>query len=119
MDALFPIALLLVVATSLAAWRHRQRGSHRQRVVSGLLDAADALEARLRAARSEIEAIAGDHENPVLGAMQDILRQRLWLQDHAADADLAQLQTVRDALDQASAHLDHQLDQIARARGGG
>ncbi len=119
MDTIFLIALLVAVASAFAGWQGLQRSRSRQRVVSGLLDAADALEARLRAARSEIEAIAGDHENPVLGAMQDILRQRLWLQDHAADADLAQLQAVRDALDQASAHLDHQLQQIARARGGG
>ncbi len=118
MDALLPIALLLSVATAFVAWRTRQRGIRRQRVVSGLLDSADALEARLRAARGEIEAIAGDDKNPVLGAMQDILRQRLWLQDHAVNADLAQLQAVRDALDQASAHLDQQLGQIARARGG-
>ncbi len=118
MNAIFLIALLIAVAAAFAAWRVLRRSRRRQRVVSGLLDAADALEARLRAARSEIEAIAGDHENPVLGAMQDILRQRLWLQDHAADADLVQLQVVRDALDQASAHLDHQLHQIAQARGG-
>ncbi len=118
MDALFPIALLVVLVATFIAWQVRQRASRRQRVVSGLLDAADALEARLRAARSEIEAIAGDHENPVRGAMQDILRQRLWLQEHAAEADLAQLQAVRDALDEASTHLDHQLQQIAQARGG-
>lgn len=119
MDAISLIALLVAVAAAFAGWRVLRRSRLRQRVVSGLLDAADALEARLRAARSEIEAIAGDHENPVLGAMQDILRQRLWLQDHAADADLVQLQAFLDDMDQASGHLDHQLEQIARARGGG
>lgn len=118
MDAILPIALALALVAGFAAWRIRQRSRRRQRVVSGLLDAADALEARLRAARSEIEAIAGEHRNPVRGAMQDILRQRLWLQDHAADADLEQLQAVRDALDQARANLDSQLHEIAQARGG-
>ena len=117
MDAILPIALLVAVAAAFAGWQVLQRSRRRQHVVSGLLDAADALEARVRAARSEIEAIAGDHENPVRGAMQDILRQRLWLQEHAANANLAQLQDVRDALGEASAHLDQQLHQIARAKG--
>lgn len=118
MDAISLIALLVAVAAAFAGWRVLLRSRLRQRVVSGLLDAADALEARLRAARSEIEAIAGDCRNPVRAAMQDILRQRLWLQQHAADADLVQLQAVRDALDQAGANLEHQLHQIAQARGG-
>lgn len=117
MDAISLIAALLALLIGFAAWRIRQRSRQRQQAVSGLLDAADALEARLRAARSEIEAIAGDHRNPVRAAMQDILRQRLWLQEHAADADLAQLQAVRDALDQARDNLEQQLRQVARARG--
>lgn len=118
MDAILPLALVLALAIVITASWINHRSRRRQRVVSGLLDAADALEVRLRAARSEIEAIAGDHRNPVLGAMQDILRQRLWLQEHAAEADLAQLQAVRDALDQARDNLDQQLRQVAAARAG-
>ena len=118
MQAIFPIALLLTAAAAFAAWQILTRSRRRPRAVTGLLDAADALEARLRAPRSEIEAIAADCRNPVRAAMQDILRQRRWLQRHAADADLVQLQAVRDALDQARANLEHQLHQIAQARGG-
>ena len=100
------------------ALRQRRDSLHRQRVISQLLDAADALEARLRAVRSEIEAIAGDHVNPVRSAMQDLLQQRLWLQDNAQRASLAQLEDVRRSLDSASASLDAQLQKIEQARAG-
>ena len=117
------IASLLILAVLAAgglwlALRQRRDSLHRQRVISQLLDAADALEARLRAVRSEIEAIAGDHVNPVRSAMQDLLQQRLWLQDNAQRASLAQLEDVRRSLDSASASLDAQLQKIEQARAG-
>lgn len=102
-------------------WRalRQLREARAQRdAIIGVMDAADALEARLRDARGELEAIAGDHENPVRGAMQDLLRQRLWLQQHAQQASLAQLGGVRKALDDARAQLEGQLARIARARAG-
>ncbi len=115
-------ALLLFLAAVLAllwlGWHARQRASRRQGAIRDLLDAADALEARLRTARDEIEAVAGDHENPVRGAMQEILRQRLWLQDNALTADLAQLETVRRSLDSARATLEQQLQRVSLARAG-
>ena len=101
------------------AWQIRQRSHARRQAIRALLDAADALEAGLRAAREEIEAVAGDHENPVRGAMQDLLRQRLWLQEHAITADLTQLAAVRQSLDAARASLEEQLRRISRARVGG
>ncbi|HSR64462.1 MAG TPA: hypothetical protein VLM17_02500, partial [Xanthomonadaceae bacterium] len=75
------LALAFVVAATLA-FGLRRRGGRRQQVLRQVLDAADALEARLRTARAEIEAIAGDDSNPVQEAMQEMLRQRLWLQQH-------------------------------------
>ena len=119
MDALLPAMLLVAVAAAIAGWLRSQRRAQRAQIVSTLLDAADALEARLRAARSEIEAIAGDQRNPVRAAMQDILRQRLWLQEHALVADLNQLQAVRDALELSRTNLEQQLQLIAKARGSG
>ena len=50
--------------------------------------------------------------------MQDLLRQRLWLQDHAITAELAQLDGVRVSLDSARASLDQQLQRISMARAG-
>ena len=76
------------------------------------------VEVRLRAARDELEAVAGDHENPVRGAMQEILRQRLWLQENAATADLAKLEAVRQSLDAARASLELQLQRVSQARAG-
>jgi len=116
------LLLLLVVAAGIAvamAWRIHQRSHARRQAIRAVLDAADALEAGLRAAREEIEAVAGDHENPVRGAMQDLLRQRLWLQEHAITADLAQLGAVRQSLDAARVSLEEQLRRISRARVGG
>ena len=81
-----------------------------------MLDAADTLELRLRAARSEIEAIAGDQVNPVRAAMHDLLQQRLWLQDNAQHASLAQLAKVRQTLARPREQLDLQLQRIAQTR---
>ena len=94
----------------------RRRGGRRQQAMAQVLDAADALEQRLRTARSEIEAIAGSDENPVRDAMQEMLRQRLWLQQHGVDASLAQLTSVRDSIDSARLRIEQQLVQIERAR---
>lgn len=113
--------LLLMIAAGIAiamAWRIRQRSHDRRRAIRAVLDAADALEARLRAAREEIEAVAGDHENPVRTAMQDLLRQRLWLQEHAITAEVTKLLDVRESLDAARVSLEQQLQRISRARVG-
>jgi hypothetical protein len=112
-----PLLLLFVAATVLGvAMVVRRRGGRRQQAMAQVLDAADALEQRLRTARSEIEAIAGSDENPVRDAMQEMLRQRLWLQQHGVDASLEQLTSVRDSIDSARLRIEQQLVQIERAR---
>lgn len=109
--------LLLAALAAGAAILVRRRGpGPRQRAVSELLDSADALEARLREARAEIEAIAGDDANPVRDAMQEMLRQRLWLQQHGGHASLEQLAGVRASIDAARARIEQVLAQIERAR---
>ena len=104
------------VGVLVLLWRLLGPASRRQRAIRELLDAADALETRLRAAREEIEAIAGDQQDPVRGAMQEILRQRLWLQEHADDASVEHLQTVRDSLEAARMKLEGQLLRVEKAR---
>lgn len=112
----FALCLLLVAAAyALSLW-WRLRGERRHRAMARLLDSADALEDRLRTARSEIEAIAGDEHNPVREAMQEMLRQRLWLQQHGQAASLEQLDTVRASIDAARGNIERQLLQIERAR---
>jgi hypothetical protein len=50
--------------------------------------------------------------------MQDLLQQRLWLQDNAQQASLAQLEEVRQTMDNARASLELQLQRVERARAG-
>jgi len=112
----FTLLTAAVVALALTLLLRRRRGGERQRALGQLLDAADGLEERLRTARAEIEAITGSDDNPVRDAMQEMLRQRLWLQQHGADASLEQLHSVRDSIETARLRIDQQLLQIERAR---
>ncbi|MDQ3617246.1 MAG: hypothetical protein M3374_00705 [Pseudomonadota bacterium] len=113
-----PVFLLILAALAvvlMVLWR-RSIG-RRQRALRALLDAADALEDRLRIARDEIEAVAGDHvEDPTRDALREMLRQRLWLRDHGGAASLAQLAEVRAEIDAARVRIDQQLSLIERAR---
>ncbi|WP_141481105.1 hypothetical protein [Marilutibacter maris] len=109
---LFAIAAAAVVALIMLVRRLRRR-----RAVREILDAADALEDRLRTARDEIEAVAGDQpEDPVQDALREMLRQRLWLRDHGNAASLDDLQEVRSGIDNARERIERQLDRIEEAR---
>lgn len=81
-----------------------------------LLDAADALEARLRTAKAEIEAITGDEDDTVRSALQEMLRQRLWLQQHGETASVQTLDEIRTSIEQARIRIDQQLVLVERAR---
>jgi Flp pilus assembly protein TadB len=116
-----PVLIWILVAAGaaiLVAVLLRQLGpGRRARAVRELLDAADALEAKLRAARAENEAVAGEQgPDPVGEAMREMLRQRLWLRDHGREASLAQLAEVRSSIDAARGRIEAQLAKIARAR---
>lgn len=112
------LSLALVAACVLAAAWVRRRGAQRARAVRELLDAADALEARLRTARGEVEAIAGDGaHSPIRDALREMLRQRLWLREHGTTASLHDLARVRDSIDAARARIEQQLARLDDARG--
>ena len=113
---LLAVSLLLVALAVSLAFGVRRHVQRRRHALARLLDAADALEDRLRLARSEIEAIAGDDHNPVREAMQEMLRQRLWLQQHGDAASLRQLDNVRGSIEAARGSIELQLLQIERAR---
>lgn len=82
-----------------------------------LLDSADALEARLRAARQQIEAVTGESDaDPVHEAMREMLRQRLWLREQGAQARVAELHSVRISIDQARERIERQLDRVEEAQ---
>ena len=112
----FIVLFLLVFAVGATFLLRRRGPTPRQHAMAGLLDAADALEARLREARAEIEAVAGDEANPVREAMQEMLRQRLWLQQHGDQASLEQLDGVRASIDAARGRIEQMLAQVERAR---
>lgn len=113
-----PLLILLGVALLIAAAiLVPLMGGRRRRAMKQLLDAADALEARLRTARAEIEAVVGDDiDDPVRDALREMLRQRLWLREHGQGATLAELTHVRSSIDAARARIDLQLSRIERAR---
>jgi hypothetical protein len=48
--------------------------------------------------------------------MHEMLRQRLWLQQHGGQASLQQLMAVRDSIDHARGRIDQQLQRLERAR---
>lgn len=110
------LSAAIIVAALALAWRVRRLGTPRQRAFTRLLDAADALEARLRTAKAEIEAITGDEDESVRAALQEMLRQRLWLQQHGETASIQTLDELRASIDQARARIDQQLIQVERAR---
>ncbi len=113
----FILTLLLAVAAAVATLWFLRVPARRRHVMREVLDSADALEARLRAARAEIEAVVGDDiEDPVRDAMREMLRQRLWLRDHGKAASVEQLIEVRTTIDAARARIEQQLAQIERAR---
>ncbi|KRA20188.1 MULTISPECIES: hypothetical protein [unclassified Lysobacter] len=111
------LLLAALAAAAVVAFGLRRGSGRHQRAVRELLDAADALEARLRTARAEIEAVAGDLTlDPVGDAMREMLRQRLWLRDHGNSASPEQLAEVRASIDAARGRIEQQLSQIERAR---
>jgi hypothetical protein len=109
--------ILIGVACVAALALMLRRPSRHQRAVRDVLDAADALEDRLRTARDEIQAVAGERDqDPVRDAMREMLRQRLWLRDHGRNATVAELTEVRASIDAARDRIDDQLVRIAQAR---
>jgi hypothetical protein len=96
--------------------RFLYRAARHRRALTRLLDSADAFEARLRAARGEIEAVTGEEDESVRAALQEMLRQRLWLQQHGPQASFSQLDEIRRSIDAARLRIDQQLNQIERAR---
>jgi len=117
LSALLWILVAAGAATLLVVTVRQNSPRRRARAVRELLDAADALEARLRTARAEIAAVTGEQgPDPVGEALREMLRQRLWLRDHGREATLEQLAEVRSSIDAARGRIEAQLAKIAQAR---
>jgi hypothetical protein len=119
-----------MVLALLAVWLHGRSLHSRQTAIRGLLDGADALEARLQECRERMQHLRdmltvlpeemsarADHalqaDAKVQAALRDLLAHRLWIQQHAANASLRELGAARRALDQSGATLQAQLDRLA------
>jgi hypothetical protein len=106
---------------------HRWR--RRERTIRTLLDEADALEASLLNCRERMqnlrgmlvdlpeemisdadEALAADDK--VQAALRDLLQHRLWIQQHAAEADQGELDTAVGALRQSRRSMERQLQHL-------
>jgi hypothetical protein len=109
-------SIVVAIVASTFVWHFSRRDKPRKRAMARLLDAADALEARLRTAKAEIEAITGDEDETVRAALQEMLRQRLWLQQHGGTASVQTLDEIRASIDQARGRIDQQLVLVERAR---
>lgn len=110
MDWLLPLALAGLLASGvMAAWL-AWRESARRRALHALMDAADALEGRLREARSRLGQRPGQPD-PVQAALGELLQHRLWLRDHGAGASLRRLADVRAGIEGATRDLEAQLQQ--------
>lgn len=116
MPTLPSLLLSAVLAAAIVGLWHAQRVRRRRHAYARVLDAADAFEARLRLARSQIDSLDGGATDPVRDALQEMLRQRLWLQQHGAGASVATLDTLRDSIVDAQAKIDRHLAQLAQAR---
>ena len=109
-------SIVVAIVAWAFVWHFSRREKPRKHAMARLLDAADALEARLRTAKAEIEAITGDEDETVRAALQEMLRQRLWLQQHGGTATIQTLDEIRTSIEQARARIDQQLVLVERAR---
>lgn len=118
----------LAVALPLVAWLlWRQR--RREHGLRELLDLADAVQALLGRADSRIAAwhdaagrLAGDLANGAQQALEvtplirdakrDLLRHRLWLQQHGQRAGMVEIDTARATLLRVKLRLESKLDAL-------
>ncbi len=88
------LAIMALFAVSMAL--RNRRSNHRQSTLRATLDAADALESEIRAARTALQSAdfgTTDAEDALDTAMRDLLNRRLWLQSHAATASTETLES--------------------------
>ncbi|WP_103075874.1 hypothetical protein [Solilutibacter silvestris] len=102
------MAIVAVVTAILPVRRQRQR--QRWNLLHEVMDSADALELQLTRVRRQLDGItsAGHADAALRDALHDLLRQRMWLQQHGMEAGIAELEAVRSRLDAGRRQLDAQ-----------
>ena len=126
------LAIVLVLAIGIPAALVQRRHLRRQQRLSRLLDAADEVERLLDRSQermvalqpvvgrvpADIAAVAQaslESALPIREAKRDVLQHRLWIQQNAETATLAELDNALAALDRARERLAGQLAQLEKA----
>lgn len=121
------IALVLAGLSFLLVRERRWR--QRERAIRTLLDEADALEASLLTCRERMQGLRGmlvdlpeemtgdadealAADDKVQAALRDLLQHRLWIKQHAVDADQGELDTAVEALRQSRRSMEQQLQRL-------
>ncbi len=108
---IFPAAIVVVIALAVAIFLAQRRRQHqRWSLLREVMDSADALEMQLTRVRRQLDGVASaSHADAALrDVLHDLLRQRMWLQQHGMDARIAELEAVRSRLDAGRQRLDAQ-----------
>lgn len=123
-------AALASALVLLFFWLRERSWNRRQAAIRALLDGADDLEAQLQECRQQMQRLRGmlailpeemsadadsalSADGKVQAALKDLLGHRLWIKQHAADADLGELDTARAALAQSSSTLAAQVERLS------
>lgn len=105
MQKLFWLSLAIIAVFGLSMGLKNRRARRHQATLRATLDAADALETEIRAARTALQSATSATtraEDALDTAMRDLLKQRLWLQSNAASASTQSLERVLDGLQTAT-----------------
>jgi chromosome segregation ATPase len=134
------IVALLAALVGTTLWLREVYLRRRQLAIRALLDGADAVESQLQACRDRMQRLrsqlsilpeemsaradnALSADAKVQAALKDLLAHRLWIQQHAETATIAQFDAARIALDQSAKtlaallqRLDDAASQLERAQ---
>ncbi len=105
------VAILCLAALATVVFlAERRRQQRRWGLLREVMDSADALESQLTRVRRQLDGVAsaGHADAALRDVLHDLLRQRMWLQQHGMDARIAELEEVRSHLDAGRRRLDAQ-----------
>jgi chromosome segregation ATPase len=134
------IVALVAALVGTTLWIREVHLRRRQLAIRALLDGADAVESQLQTCRDRMQRLrsqlsilpeemsaradnALSADANVQAALKDLLAHRLWIQQHAETASIAQFDAARIALDQSAKtlaallqRLDDAASQLERAQ---
>lgn len=124
------LAVVVTVVSALWALTSRRWQNHRAAALQQLLDLADRLEADLKSCRAELAqahavmtinpdtpaASEHDAKHAVDAGLQALLRQRIWIRDHAARASQRELDETAAAMRASRERLQPLLQALAAAQ---